>query len=95
MPSPSGELLAWDPVGQKAVWRAKYPVVDGGGVLATGGNLVFQGRADGIFAAYRADSGELLWRFDAGMGIMARPVTYTMDGVQYVTLMAGWGGARG
>ena len=95
MPPPSGELLAWDPIAQKAAWVAKYPVVDGGGVLATGGNLVFQGRADGIFAAYRATDGQQLWRFDAGTGIMAPPVTYTVDGVQYVTVMAGWGGAAG
>jgi quinohemoprotein ethanol dehydrogenase len=95
MPPPTGELLAWDPVAQKPVWRAKYPVVDGAGVLATGGNLVFQGRADGIFAAYRATDGEQLWRFDAGTGIMAPPVTYTVDGTQYVTVLAGWGGAAG
>jgi quinohemoprotein ethanol dehydrogenase len=95
MPPPSGELLAWDPIAHKPVWRAKYPVLDGAGVLATGGNLVFQGRADGIFAAYRATDGEQLWRFDAGTGIMAPPVTYTVDGVQYVTVMAGWGGAAG
>jgi PQQ-dependent dehydrogenase (methanol/ethanol family) len=95
MPPPTGELLAWDPVAQKPVWRAKYPVVDGAGVLATGGNLVFQGRADGIFAAYRATDGEQLWRFDAGTGIMAPPVTYTVDGTQYVTFLAGWGGAAG
>ena len=95
MPPPAGELLAWDPIAQKAVWRAKYPVVDGGGVLATAGNLIFQGRADGIFAAYRATDGEQIWRFDAGTGIMAPPVTYTIDGVQYVTVMAGWGGSAG
>lgn len=95
MPSPTGELLAWDPIAQKAVWRAKYPVVDGAGVLATGGNLIFQGRADGILAAYRATDGKQLWRFDAGTGIMAPAVTYTVDGVQYVTVMAGWGGAAG
>ena len=95
MPAPTGELLAWDPIAQKAVWRAKYPVVDGGGVLATGGNLIFQGRADGIFAAYRATDGEQVWRFDAGTGIMAPPVTYTIDGVQYLTVMAGWGGSSG
>ena len=95
MPPPSGELLAWDPMAQKAVWRAKYPVLDGGGVLATGGNLIFQGRADGIFAAYRAMDGKEVWRFDAATGIMAPPVTYTVDGVQYVTVMAGWGGAAG
>ena len=95
MPAPSGELLAWDPMAQKAVWRAKYPVLDGGGVLATGGNLIFQGRADGIFAAYRATDGKQVWRFDTATGIMAPPVTYTVDGVQYVTVMAGWGGAAG
>ena len=95
MRPPSGELLAWDPMAQKAVWRAKYPVLDGGGVLATGGNLIFQGRADGIFAAYRATDGKQVWRFDTATGIMAPPVTYTVDGVQYVTVMAGWGGAAG
>ena len=95
MPAPSGELLAWDPIAQKAVWRAKYPVLDGGGVLATAGNLVFQGRADGIFAAYRATDGNEVWHFDAATGIMAPPVTYTVDGVQYVTVMAGWGGGAG
>ena len=93
MPAATGELLAWDPVAQKARWRAKYPTVEGGGVLATAGNLVFQGRADGVFAAYRANDGEQLWRFDAGTGIMAAPVTYTVGGVQYVTVMAGWGGS--
>lgn len=95
LPPPSGELLAWDPIAQKAVWRAKYPVLDGGGVLATAGNLVFQGRADGIFAAYRATDGKQLWQFDAATGIMAPPVTYTVDGVQYMTVMVGWGGAAG
>jgi len=95
MAQPRGELLAWDPIAQKAVWRAGYPVVDGGGVLATAGNLVFQGRADGILAAYRATDGEPLWRFDAGTGIMAPPVTYTVAGVQYVTVLAGWGGSSG
>jgi quinohemoprotein ethanol dehydrogenase len=67
--------------------------VEGGGVLATGGNLVFQGRADGILAAYRATDGKQLWTFDAGTGIIAPPVTYLVNGVQYVSVMAGWGGA--
>ena len=62
---------------QKAAWHASYPVAEGGGVLATGGNLVFQGRADGVLAAYRATDGKQLWTFDAGTGIMAPPVTYT------------------
>ena len=60
LPTPTGELLAWDPAAQKAVWHAKYPVLEGGGVLATAGNLVFQGRADGVLAAYRATDGKQL-----------------------------------
>ena len=87
--------MAWDPVQQKAAWRAKYPVVEGGGVLATGGNLVFQGRADGVLAAYRATDGKQLWAFDAGTGIMAPPVTYQVDGVQYVSRAGGMGWIRG
>jgi PQQ-dependent dehydrogenase (methanol/ethanol family) len=95
MPHPTGELLAWNPVTQRAAWHAKYPAVVGGGVLATGGNLVIQGRADGILAAYRANDGKQLWSFDAGTGIMAPPVTYQVDGVQYVSVLAGWGGPDG
>ena len=95
LPPPSGELLAWDPVRQRAAWRASYPVVEGGGVLATGGNLVFQGRADGVLAAYRATDGRQLWQFDAGTGIIAPPVTYLVNGVQFVSVMVGWGGADG
>ena len=91
MTPPTGELLAWDPVKQEAVWRAKYPVLDGAGVLATAGNLIFQGRADGIFAAYRATDGEPLWRFDAATGIMAPPVTYTVgSSVRYRPGRVGW-----
>jgi quinohemoprotein ethanol dehydrogenase len=92
LPPPKGELIAWDPVKLRAAWRAPYPVVEGGGVLATAANLVFQGRADGILAAYRATDGKQVWQFDAGTGIMAPPVTYSVDGVQYVSVMAGWGG---
>jgi quinohemoprotein ethanol dehydrogenase len=95
LPAATGELLAWDPVAQRAAWRVKYPVVEGGGVLSTAGNLVFQGRSDGILAIYRATDGKQLWAFDAGTGIMAPPVTYTVDGVQYLSVMAGWGGTPG
>jgi len=95
LPAPTGELVAWDPVAEKVAWSQKYPVADGGGVLATSGNLVFQGRADGVFAVYRATDGKQLWAFDAGTGIMAPPVTYLIEGVQYVSVMAGWGGGAG
>ncbi|HEV8416805.1 MAG TPA: PQQ-dependent dehydrogenase, methanol/ethanol family [Bryobacteraceae bacterium] len=95
MPPAAGELVAWDPVAQKAAWRVTSPTVENGGVLATGGNLVFQGRADGLLAAYRATDGKQLWTFDAGTGIMAPPVTYTVDGTQYLSVMVGLGGAPG
>jgi quinohemoprotein ethanol dehydrogenase len=91
----TGLLIAWDPAQQHEVWRVSLPQVESGGVLATAGNLIFQGRSDGMFCAYRATDGKKLWQFDAGTGIMAPPVTYLLNGVQYVTLMVGWGGSAG
>jgi len=95
MPPAHGELVAWNPVEQRAAWRVTHPTVDSSGLLATAGNLVFQGRGDGLFIAYRATDGRKLWEFDAGTGIMAPPVTYLVDGVQYVSVMAGLGGPEG
>ena len=92
---PRGELVAWNVIDRKAVWRVPLPVAQSGGVLATAGNLVFQGRSDGTFAAYRSGDGAPLWSFDAGTGVMAAPVTYLVNGAQYVTVMAGWGGTQG
>ena len=94
-PTGTGRLVAWDPIRQEARWRVDHPVLNSGGVLATAGNLVFQGRSDGLFVAYRATDGEKLWEFDAGTGIMAPPVTYLVGDVQYLTLMVGWGGDMG
>ncbi len=92
LPAAWGELKAWDPVAQKAVWSVKHPGSFNGGVLTTAGNLVFQGTADGRFAAYAAESGERLWEVLVRVGIVAPPVTYAIDGVQYVSVLAGWGG---
>ncbi|HSE97905.1 MAG TPA: c-type cytochrome, partial [Blastocatellia bacterium] len=92
---PVGRLLAWDPVAQKERWRVEYPIIWNGGLLSTAGNLVFQGTADGRFVAYSADRGEKLWEVAVGTGVIAAPVTYQIDGVQYVSVMAGWGGAFG
>ena len=61
--------------------------------MTTAGNLVFQGRADGQFAAYNATTGEKVWSVELGLGISAPPVTYAIDGKQYVSLLVGWGGA--
>jgi PQQ-dependent dehydrogenase (methanol/ethanol family) len=95
LPPAKGELVAWDPVAQKAAWRVTLPSVENGSTLTTAGNLVFQGRGDGMLVAYRATDGKQLWSFDAGTGIMAPPVTYALNGVQYISVMAGWGGAPG
>ncbi len=88
----SGHLLAWDPVKQREAWRAQYALPWNGGTLATAGNLVFQGTADGRFVAYRATDGRRLWQTAAGTGVIAPPVTYAVDGEQYVSVLAGWGG---
>jgi len=75
--------------------RVSLPQVESGGILATAGNLIFQGRSDGMFLRLSRDRRQKLWQFDAGTGIMAPPVTYLLDGAQYVTLMVGWGGSAG
>ena len=90
---PPGHLLAWDPIKQKEAWRVPYKMMWNGGTLTTAGNLVFQGTSDGRFVAYSADKGEKLWEVNVGIGIIAPPVTYQIDGVQYITVMSGWGGA--
>ncbi len=87
-----GSLLAWDPVHQKQAWRVVHKGPWNGGTLTTAGNLVFQGTADGRFVAYAADSGKKLWEAPAGTGVIAAPITYRVDGEQYVSVMAGWGG---
>lgn len=92
-PPGQGFLLAWDPVAQKERWRAPNSGVNSGGTLSTAGNLVFQGTADGRFVAYSADRGQKLWEVNLGTGVIAAPVTYQLDGRQYVSILAGWGGA--
>ncbi|MDZ7689794.1 MAG: c-type cytochrome [Balneolaceae bacterium] len=66
-----------------------------GGVLTTAGDLVFQGGGDGRFVVYEAQTGEVLWEMSTGLGIIGSPVTYQIDGEQYITVAAGWGGAFG
>ncbi len=88
-----GSLQAWDPVAQRQVWEVKLPVAWNPGTLTTAGNLVFAGRADGDFVAYDARNGDVLWRMPLGAGIAAPPITYALDGRQYLSLLVGWGGA--
>ncbi len=92
MADTTGHLLAWDPVAQKEVWRVEHPGPSNGGTLSTAGNLVFQGTAGGEFRAYAADSGKQLWSFPAQTGIIAAPISYAIDGKQYIAILAGWGG---
>ncbi|MBH0111874.1 PQQ-dependent dehydrogenase, methanol/ethanol family [Novosphingobium sp. YJ-S2-02] len=87
-----GALVAWDPVAGKRVWDVPMPYPWNGGVASTGGGLVFQGNGTGEFAAYDVRTGEKLWSRQMGSGIVAPPVTYAVDGVQYVSVAVGWGG---
>lgn len=87
-----GELLAWDPFEQKARWRVKHPFFVNGGVLATAGGLVFQGTAEGTLKAYDASTGAELWSYPTVNGIVAPPISYAIDGRQYVAVMVGYGG---
>ncbi len=91
-PANPGSLVAWDPVKQKEVWRIPQDHMHGPGTLTTAGNLVFQGSPDGNLHAYNAETGENLWTFYTGLGIAAPPITYKIDGKQYISLLVGWGG---
>ncbi|MBT1704053.1 PQQ-dependent dehydrogenase, methanol/ethanol family [Chryseosolibacter indicus] len=93
-PAHEGDVLkAWDPVKQKEVWRVHLPSRFNGGVLSTSGDLVFQGTSSGYLNIYKADTGEKLNEIYTGTGMLAAPVTYTVDGEQYVAVMAGFGGS--
>lgn len=90
-----GRLVAWDPVAQREVWGIDRDWPWNGGTLVTGGDLVFQGLPDGRFVAYNARTGKEVWSFAQERGIMAGPITYRVNGVQYVAVMAGYGGSMG
>jgi PQQ-dependent dehydrogenase (methanol/ethanol family) len=86
-----GALQAWDPVNQKLVWRIDGGGGIGGGTVATAGNLVFQTINDGRFRALTADQGEILYEIRTGRTGMAPPITYQVDGKQYVAFQGGLG----
>jgi len=90
-----GHLAAWDPVARKELWRAELGHPWNGGVVATAGNLVFQGTGMGELVAYRADNGERLWSAETQAGVLAAPISYSVDGEQYIAVEVGWGGAFG
>ncbi|MBX7482940.1 PQQ-dependent dehydrogenase, methanol/ethanol family [Qipengyuania qiaonensis] len=94
-PKPKFEqvLRAWDPVKQKEAWSSGPMPFWSGGVMATSNGLVAQGSADGVLTIYNAKNGEVLRRINIGTGIMAAPMSYEIDGEQYIAVAAGFGGA--
>jgi quinohemoprotein ethanol dehydrogenase len=94
---PVRELIrAWDPVAGKVVWEHQTSAgirASDGGVMSSAGNLVFQGRGSGELWVYAADTGKVLKVIQTGSHIMAAPMTYVVDGEQYVAVQAGYGGS--
>ncbi|MBU0539853.1 MAG: methanol/ethanol family PQQ-dependent dehydrogenase [Gammaproteobacteria bacterium] len=88
-----GSLKAIDPVSGTVKWEFKNNAPLWGGVLATAGNLVFMGNPEGYLMAFDAKTGEVLYKFNTGSGIVSSPITWDKDGEQYVTIVSGWGGA--
>ena len=87
-------LRAWDPVTQKTVWESEPQTWWSGGVLSTAGDLIFQGAVDGVFRVFDADNGKVLKTIDTGVAMLAPPMTYKIDGIQYVAVLAGLGGSE-
>lgn len=88
-----GILRALDPRTGKFVWEHKEELPLWAGVLTTKGNLVFTGTSDGFLKAFDARTGKELWKFQTGSGIVSSPITWEQDGVQYVGIASGYGGA--
>ena len=83
-----GFLVAWDPVAQEERWRVHFATIENSGTLTTAGNLVFHGTQEGVFAAHDAETGEVLWQTEL-LPTMGSPITYELDGRQYVAVMSG------
>ncbi|WP_119677906.1 methanol/ethanol family PQQ-dependent dehydrogenase [Indioceanicola profundi] len=88
-----GVLRAIDPATGKIAWEYKNKAPLWGGVLTTAGNLVFTGTPEGYLKAFDAKTGQEVWKFQTGSGVVGTPVTWEMDGEQYVAVVSGWGGA--
>jgi PQQ-dependent dehydrogenase (methanol/ethanol family) len=87
-----GYLMAWDPQKQSSVWEVDHSAMGNGGTLATAGDLVFQGMIDGGFAAFDARDGSERYRFATQNGIIGSPISYAVDGEQYIAIAAARGG---
>jgi alcohol dehydrogenase (cytochrome c)/quinohemoprotein ethanol dehydrogenase len=88
-----GRLIAWDPVGQREVWRVERAGQANGGALSTAGGLVFQGTGSGQFTALDDRTGEALWSSPTQTGVIAAPISYEIDGAQHVAIVVGTGGS--
>ncbi len=88
-----GSLKAIDPTTMKVKWEYKNNAPLWGGVMTTAGGLVFIGTPEGDFKAFDDETGEELWSFQTGSGIVGQPVTWEQDGEQYIAVASGWGGA--
>ena len=88
-----GALKAIDPATGKVVWEMKNKAPLWSGVMSTAGGLVFAGTPEGYLKAFDAKTGQELWKFQTGSGVVGTPITWTQDGEQYVAVMSGWGGA--
>jgi len=88
-----GSLKAMDPDTGEIKWEFKNPAPLWGGVMSTAGGLVFTGTPEGEFIAFDDETGEQLWSFQTGSGVVGQPITWEDDGEQYVAIMSGWGGA--
>lgn len=88
-----GSLKAIDPVSGETKWEYKNKAPLWSGVMTTAGGLVFLGTPEGHFKALDDETGEVLWQFQTGSGIVGQPVTWDMDGDQYIAVASGWGGA--
>ncbi|MGB2376214.1 MAG: PQQ-dependent dehydrogenase, methanol/ethanol family [Luminiphilus sp.] len=88
----TGTLIAWDPVQQEAAWSVQRESMWHGGIISTAGGLVFQGTESGHIEAYDARLGKKLWSFEVGQGIVSSPITYMVDGRQYISVLVGYGG---
>ncbi len=89
----TGTLQAWDPVRQQQIWEIPAEGAWDAGTLTTASNLVFQGKANGHLRAFNALTGEQLWDENLGLGISVPPITYSVNGRQYLAILVGWGGA--
>ncbi|MEM8761436.1 MAG: PQQ-binding-like beta-propeller repeat protein, partial [Pseudomonadota bacterium] len=88
-----GTLRAYDPQTGEKVWEHNEEFPLWAGTMTTGGGLVFTGTSDGYFKALDAKSGEELWAFQTGSGIVSSPITWEMDGKQFIGIASGYGGA--